>query len=56
MACLCPSEICKKTEPRFRGSAKLQQKGLRFDYFTCAFSAAMSASLRSVITPILLSR
>jgi hypothetical protein len=25
-------------------------------YFACAFSAAMSASLRSVITPILLSR
>jgi hypothetical protein len=43
----------KKTEPR-RGPVRYE---VRFGaYFACALRASMSASLRSVITPILLSR
>ena len=51
------TESRKKSEPRFRGSAKLQPKWAADPrYFTCALSAAISASLRNVIAPIWLSR
>ena len=47
----------KKTEPCFQGSALVRISVETDDpYFACALSAAMSASLRKVITPILLSR
>jgi hypothetical protein len=47
----------KKSEPRFRGSPKLQPKWAADPrYFACALSAAISASLRNVIAPIWLSR
>jgi hypothetical protein len=52
---MTPGWLKKKTEPRFRGSACLRNDLMK-RYFTLSFSAAMSASLRNVITPILLSR
>ena len=50
----------KKTEPRLQGSARFHPtvtSGLATPpYFAAVLSAAMSASLRSVMTPIMLSR
>lgn len=44
----------EKSRAPFPGPGLSRSRSER--YFACALSAAMSASLRSVITPILLSR
>jgi|HubBroStandDraft_6_1064221.scaffolds.fasta_scaffold887472_2 hypothetical protein len=49
----------RKTEPRSQGLGLMHavaEAEAVAPYFACAFRAAISASLRKVITPILLSR